>query len=135
MANSACGTVALPHVLFADDDPDIRGLLSIAADRSTKFDGEVVESGTEALRCWREAKAEGRPFALIVLDGAMPDLSGYKVAEKIRQEDPEALIVFFTAYDGPLSDFRAKELKASAFLRKPQDANRVTETVSELLEH
>jgi CheY-like chemotaxis protein len=81
----------------------------------------AVESGPAALRALEVAKSIGRPFPLILLDGQMPEMDGFTLAEMI-QKDPElvgATIMLLTSA-GHLGDAaRCRELGISAYLVKP----------------
>src|SRR5262245_58533424 len=47
----------------------------------------VTASGADALRALAEASASGQPFALVLLDAHMPEMDGFAVAQRIR-DDP-----------------------------------------------
>jgi signal transduction histidine kinase/CheY-like chemotaxis protein len=80
-----------------------------------------VEGGQAALEALQAAKSAGNPFPLVVLDGHMPDMDGFMVAEMIR-EDPSlagATIMMLTSA-GHIGDAaRCRELGISAYLVKP----------------
>ena len=79
-------------MLVIDDDPDVRGF--------------IVTSLAEAGYCVSEAAdgqaglarfAEQRPH-LVVLDYAMPGMSGAEVAERLLEERPGQPILFVSGY-------------------------------------
>jgi signal transduction histidine kinase/CheY-like chemotaxis protein len=80
-----------------------------------------TESGQTALESLQAAKSAGNPFPLVVLDGHMPGMDGFMVAEMIRQ-DPSlagATIMMLTSA-GHIGDAaRCRELGISAYLVKP----------------
>jgi CheY-like chemotaxis protein len=82
------------RVLVVDDDADLRFLLRMVLDR----EGESVvvaeaSNGHEAI----EAAAEHRPD-VIVLDQAMPLMSGLEAIPELRTAAPDARIVMYSAY-------------------------------------
>ena len=81
----------------------------------------AVEGGRAALQALEVAKSTGRPFPLILLDGQMPEIDGFALAEMI-QKDPGlvgATIMMLTSA-GHLGDAaRCRELGIKAYLVKP----------------
>jgi two-component system sensor histidine kinase/response regulator len=81
----------------------------------------AVEDGRAALQALEIAKSTGRSFPLILLDGQMPEMDGFAVAERI-QKDPELVgagIMMLTS-DGHAGDAaRCRELGIAAYLLKP----------------
>ena len=73
-------------MLLADDDRDLIGLWRTQM-RDAPFECEFARHGGEALEMYRQAKAEGRPFDLLVLDQLMPVHVGTVVGRMIREEE------------------------------------------------
>jgi signal transduction histidine kinase/CheY-like chemotaxis protein len=108
------------HALVVDDNFTNRRVLSgILARWGVK--PTAVEGGQAALQALEVAKSLGRPFPLILLDGEMPDMDGFTLAERIKK-DPGlvgATIMMLTSA-GHLGDAaRCRELGISAYLVKP----------------
>jgi ATP-dependent Lon protease len=79
------------HVLIADDDVNVREILS-ALFRSRGYAADLVANGIDAVR-----EFACRPYELVVTDYRMPGMDGIEVAEAVRRLDPDARIVFMTA--------------------------------------
>src|SRR5687767_2194973 len=100
-------------VLVADDEPEVRQLLSeYLTERSFK----VIEAGNglEALA----AVKNHRPAA-IVLDLRMPRLGGIDALKRIRAFDPSAIVVVITGAPDADLHRQALALGVRAFLPKP----------------
>ncbi len=81
----------------------------------------AVESGPAALTALERARAAGEPFALVLLDGMMPEMDGFTLAERIQQEPGlvgAALMMLSSA--GRREDAaRCRQLGVAAYLTKP----------------
>jgi signal transduction histidine kinase/CheY-like chemotaxis protein len=95
----------------------------------------VVEGGRAALDAIRAAKNAGRPFSLILLDGQMPEMDGFALAEQIRNDlqVKQATIMMLTSA-GHLGDSaRCHELGISAYLVKPISQSELLAAVCRVL--
>ncbi|HTC64596.1 MAG TPA: response regulator [Candidatus Saccharimonadales bacterium] len=108
------------HSLIVDDNFTNRrvmhGMLSRWGMRPTAVDG-----GRAALQAIEIAKNAGHPFPLILLDGQMPEMDGFTLAEQI-QKDPGLLgaTIMMLTSAGHLGDAaRCRELGIAAYLVKP----------------
>ena len=107
-------------VLVVDDNFTNRrvlhGMLSRWGMRPT-----AVEGGRAALQALEIARSTGHPFPLVLLDGQMPDMDGFTLADHI-QKSPDlvgAAIMMLTSA-GHLGDAaRCRALGISAYLVKP----------------
>ena len=83
----------MPSVLVVDDDPDIRSLVRalIQGAEGLEVVGEAA-NGQDALEAWADTQPD-----VIVLDHAMPGMTGIEVAEVILGERPRQTIILFTA--------------------------------------
>jgi two-component system KDP operon response regulator KdpE len=101
-----------PSVLVVDDEVQIRRFLRAGFE----LDGYVVhdaDSGADALRA-----ATLRPFDLIILDLALPDLDGSEVLERIRAwSDVPVIVLSVRSHEG--EKVRLLELGADDYVVKP----------------
>ncbi len=88
------------RILVVEDDEAIRELVSTAL-RFTGFTVETSATGSSAL-----AEARNSTFDLLVLDVNLPDVDGFAVCRKLRQDRNDVPVIFLTARDDP-SDLRA----------------------------
>jgi two-component system, sensor histidine kinase and response regulator len=73
------------RVLVVDDNATNRRILQEML-TSWGIEATLAESGAAALVELQRAAEDGRPFALVLLDGMMPRMDGYMLAERIRQQ-------------------------------------------------
>ena len=85
--------VATQRVLVVDDEKSISELITTSL-RFVGFDVRTAASGQEALRVAEEFKPQA-----MVLDVMLPDLNGFEVCEKIRNEGQDIGVLFLTAKD------------------------------------
>jgi two-component system, sensor histidine kinase and response regulator len=81
----------------------------------------LVEGGSAGLEALQTSKAEGRPYALVLLDGQMPDMDGFSLAERVRN-DPSLVgsTIMMLTSAGQMGDAaRCTELGIAAYLVKP----------------
>jgi len=115
-------------VLVVDDDPALRRFLT---DR-LEFLGhhvETVADGAAAL-----AAAKRNRFDLVLLDLAMPGLSGFDVLDGLRKDSDDAEIVVLTAYGSMEKVVDAMRRGASDFLSKPADMTLLERVLERALE-
>jgi CheY-like chemotaxis protein len=109
------------RVLIVDDDPETRELIRINL-HGALFTADFARHGHEALRMYEQAKSEGIPYDLLMLDVSMPEMSGFKVLEDIRKGgDFCTHAVLCTGYSPePVMNFRASAAKADDIWYKPE---------------
>ncbi|PIY29668.1 MAG: diguanylate cyclase [Comamonadaceae bacterium CG_4_9_14_3_um_filter_60_33] len=101
-------------ILVVDDDVTTRLLLR-AALRKAGFQVSLAEGGLDAL-----AQARSQRFDLVMLDVAMPDMSGFEVCATLRAElDPLLPILMVTGMDDVPSVECAFQMGATDFIAKP----------------
>jgi CheY-like chemotaxis protein len=119
-----------PLVLLVDDERSIRTICRV----NLEGDGLAVTEaadGSEALATVRHA----RP-SLVLLDVMMPGLDGWRVAEKLAEDDEtrEIPVVFLSARAAHEDRLRAQELGAVGYVVKPFDPLELAGTVRDVLE-
>ena len=81
----------------------------------------AVESGPAALRRLEQARRAKQPFALVLLDGQMPEMDGFAVAARISRDARHSglKLVILTSAGSPGDMNRYRKLGISAGLSKP----------------
>jgi signal transduction histidine kinase/DNA-binding response OmpR family regulator/ABC-type amino acid transport substrate-binding protein len=108
------------HALIVDDNRANRRVLEGMLTR-WGMRTSLCEGGQAGLAALQIAKSQGRPFPLVLLDGQMPDMDGFMVAEMIRQNPSlaGATIMMLTSAGQVGDAARCRELGISAYLVKP----------------
>jgi PAS domain S-box-containing protein len=91
----------------------------------------LVESGAAALDELVRAARAGRPFPLILIDGMMPGMDGFMLAEKIR-DHPElscAMVMMLPSLMRPGASKRCEELRVAGYFMKPVSQPEILETI------
>ena len=108
----------MKHILMVDD---VATNLKCAGEvLKDKYEISKAKSGKQALEMIEERRPD-----LVLMDISMPDMDGYEVVEKIRENADWADIpvVFLTADADSESEMKAFKLGAMDFIRKPFDPN------------
>jgi DNA-binding response OmpR family regulator len=120
---------ALPTVLVADDDHDIRRLISRRL-RHRGYRVVTAANGTEALDL-----LFAEPPDAAVLDGIMPGIEGHEVCARMRADErtSKVPVVLLTAKPADADEREAKESGVDAFLVKPFRMNELDDVLKALL--
>jgi two-component system OmpR family response regulator len=104
------------RVLIADDDADLRDLVTIAVEKAGSEVAAAVASGTEA---W--AALQAMDVDLAVLDISMPGMTGLEVVQKVRGDDGlrDLNVLVITADGAPGIAEQVQAAGANGLLTKP----------------
>jgi DNA-binding response OmpR family regulator/nitrogen-specific signal transduction histidine kinase len=105
------GHAGAAEILLIDDDVDVRETLNEML-LELGYAVKVAESGTAGLELLQQSRPD-----LVLLDFAMPQLSGAEVATLIRSDWPELPIIFISGYAD--TQALAAAVGTAALLRKP----------------
>ena len=120
----------MPRILVADDSAEARQILRAVL---THAGHEVVEAenGAEALK-----RAQAEPFDLVISDGLMPVMDGFRLCLEMKR-DPELAglpFIFHTASFTHPDDLQlASAMGADAYLLKPVEPAELIRAVDEIL--
>lgn len=117
------------RVLIVDDSNTNNFLLQSILEMEG-IQSHIAMNGKEALKYLEVEKP-----SLILLDVMMPNLDGFSVLEKIKQnsEINEVPIVFVTAKNDENLKNKAIEAGAKDLIQKPIDVNKVIDIVKQLI--
>ena len=110
--------------ICVDDEPTVLRLtVSLCRELPELDDVECFGGAQEALE-W----IEGHNFDLALLDIHMPGMNGLELAARIKEKQPDAVIIFLTEHCEYAVD--AFALHVSGYLMKPVDRDRLAAEVS-----
>lgn len=89
----------------------------------------LAETGAEALDC-----IANRNPSLILLDLKLPDMDGIDILKKLNADDNKARVIVITAHGSVTVAVEAMREGAADFLLKPFTAERLTTTVTNIME-
>ena len=101
------------NILVIDDEETMRDSCQQALSRSGNI-VEVAEEGTKGLEMLGKES-----FDLVILDLKMPGLSGMEVLKRIKEDEPEVVVVVITGYATVESAVEAMKAGAYDFIPKP----------------
>jgi DNA-binding NtrC family response regulator len=114
-------------IYAVDDNPTIRQLLQVGLVHD--YSVEVFDGATKALRA-----IEKSPPDLILLDVALPDMSGIDVLRRVKKDHPHVLCIMVTAADNTETAVSAMKLGAYDYTLKPINLDALKACIRNALE-
>jgi len=118
------------RILVVDDDENILNLEKTILEQKG-FQVTTADGGVEALKVLGE-----QTFDLILLDVMMPEVDGFTVCRKIKEEPrlKDIPVIFLTAKGGGEALAEGFESGAVMYINKPFTANKLLTIVNTMLE-
>lgn len=103
----------MAKILYVEDDPN----LGFVTKDNLEEEGFEIFHFSDGKEAWREFKKDR--FDLCLLDVMLPDLDGFSLTEKIREQNPQIPIIFLSAK--ALQEDRIQGLKVGGddYITKP----------------
>lgn len=114
-------------IVVVDDEPSIRELVS-ASLHFSGFDVKTASNGTEAIDVITQADPD-----LVVLDVMLPDIDGFTVTRRIRQQGVEAPVLFLTARDDTQDKVMGLTVGGDDYVTKPFSLEEVVARIRAIL--
>ncbi|GMV14776.1 MAG: hypothetical protein AMXMBFR56_30000 [Polyangiaceae bacterium] len=121
------------RVLVMDDDPMVRNV-TVALLERRGLSVDAVADGAQAVERHRIARAEGRPFDVVLLDLTVRGgMGGVEAVARMRALDPAVKAIVSSGYseDAAISSFRSHGFCAA--LRKPYTLEQLDQALTEQL--
>ena len=115
------------RLVVVDDEPSIRDLL-VASLHFAGFEVTTAASGSEAIEVIEQNKPD-----LIVLDVMLPDIDGFTVTSRIRQEGIDAPVLFLTARDDTQDKIMGLTVGGDDYVTKPFSLEEVVARIKAIL--
>jgi len=115
-----------PRVLIIEDDANIQKILSLYLE-GEGFEVRTASSGQEGLQCLHDYQPD-----LVLLDIMLPDIDGWEICRRIRQEE-EIPVIMVTALDSTRDKVTGLELGSDDYITKPFEPREVLARVRAVL--
>ena len=117
------------RILLVDDDRQNSELLR----KFLEVEGYEVDYAENGRAGW-EMYAANRPD-LVLLDINMPEMNGFELARKIREQDRDVLIFFLTDRTEKVDRLKGFDLKGNDYIPKPFYPEELIAKIKERFEH
>ncbi len=111
-------------LLICDDSAMARKQVKRSLPEHWEVDITFAKNGVEGIEAIREKKTE-----MVFLDLTMPELDGYGVLEKVKEEKHKVIIIVISADIQPEARERVMGLGALDFIKKPIDTQKLEEVL------
>lgn len=103
----------MAQLLIVDDEKNIRRYLARFF-RERGYDAQTAESGPQALAMFSERGAE-----VVLTDYRMAEMNGHELLKRMRERDPNVMVILMTAYATVENAVAAMKDGAYDYLTKP----------------
>ena len=100
-------------MLVVDDEPNTRDLLATSL-RCAGFEVHTAGDGAGALRITRRLEPD-----LVILDVVLPDIDGFAVTRRLREQSGHPAVLFLTARDGAQDKITGLTVGGDDYVTKP----------------
>ena len=119
----------MTRILVVDDEEDLREILRFNLE-AEGFEVETAASAEEALAGF---KFQVSGFSLILLDVMMDRMSGFEMAQRMREAGDNTPIIFLTARDAHDDQLQGFDVGADDYITKPFSFDTVLARVKAVL--
>lgn len=117
----------MDKILVVEDEENIRSFIEINL-TVNKFYVKEASCGAEAFNA-----LENEQFDIVVLDLMLPDISGFKICEKIREKYPKTAVIMLTAKNQDTDKIMGLESGADDYMVKPFNPTELVWRIKALL--
>jgi len=114
-------------ILIVDDSKEIRNILFTFL-KEKGFEVYTAENGKKALDLVKE-----KVIDLIITDIRMPEMNGYQLTKKMKEERPMVGIIIMTAYTSIYTEGDIRKIGADDYISKPFELINIIEKIERVL--
>ncbi len=118
------------HILLVDDEPQIIKMLS----QMLAYLGYRVTSCTGSLEALEIFRNTPDQFDLLITDLTMPEMTGEKLAQKVKGIKPELPVILCTGFSESMTKEKADAMGINALIFKPVVKNEMAKTIRAVIE-
>lgn len=131
--SSPASSRTLRRILILEDEKLIRRLIYSTLTHAG-FQVDETWDGQQTVEAYRQAKENGHPYDLLIMDLAIENgMGGVEAMNRIRNFDPAALAIVSSGYSDDPAMARPLEYGFTSVLPKPYQPRHLVEAVEELL--
>jgi len=112
------------HILIVDDEQIVRDSLT----HWFEEDGYQVSAASDAFDVLKDLQPN--KYDIMLVDIKMPKMSGLELLEKVKQIDPECIVIIITAYASVSSAVQALKNGAFDYITKPIDPDELSHLIN-----
>ena len=118
-----------PTILVVDDE---RGMCELLKDTLVKegYEVHVSDNPLQAIEIVKEMHID-----IAMLDLVMPEMDGIDVLKKIKEIQPDIVVIIMTAYGTIDTAVEAMKLGAYDYITKPFKMSKIKTIIERILEH
>jgi len=116
-------------ILLVDDEVHIRKFVSLILKQIGQPVIAEAGNGEEALRAYQSDKPD-----IVLLDVNMPRMDGMETLRKLKETDPDCVVIMLTSLANRESVERALELGATNYIRKDTPKDEIAQALSEIID-
>lgn len=116
------------RILVVDDEMLVLSMVS----ETLEAEGYEVQTALDGAHALQKIATSERPYDLIIADGRMPHLDGWRFIMQARAGGYKGKIIVFSAWLDNDERARYKELKIDALIEKPPKSHQLLEAVKDI---
>ena len=127
-------TVAIPHgtenILFVDDEKAITNMMQQILEKL----GYHVKTSLNPEEALGLFKSKPDSFDIVITDMTMPQMTGAKLAEKLKEIRPDIPIILCTGHSSLIDEDKANQLGISGYVMKPVSMSKIAKAIRKALD-